>query len=109
MGYTRNKLLGRAILGNLFDSLGHSVIFVEQRTKNFKPISAQYIQNNYGIATGIATPPGPELLTFPCVTHNISWLLSRKMWQPVMLEVRFLPYTKGQYLKNYMTYMLSLN
>ena len=42
MGYARNKLLGRAILGNLFNLLSHSVIFVEWRTKNFKPISAQY-------------------------------------------------------------------
>jgi hypothetical protein len=72
MGYMRNELLGRAILGNLFDSLDHSVIFVEQRTKNFKPISAQYIWNNYGIAT----PPGLKLLTCHCVMRHISWLLS---------------------------------
>ena len=43
------------------------------------------------------TLPGPEWLTFPCVMHNISWLLTQKIWQSVTLKVRFLPYTKGQY------------
>ena len=57
-------------------------------------MSTKYIRNNYGITT----PPGPELLTFPCVTHDISWLLSQKMWQPVTLKVGFLPYTKVQYV-----------
>src|ERR1700683_37529 len=52
---------------------------------------AKYIQINYGTAT-------PKLLTFLCVTHNFSWLLSQKMWQPVTLKVGFLPYTKGQYM-----------
>ena len=52
---------------------------------------AKYIQINYGTAT-------PKLLTFLCVTHNFSWLLSQKMWQPVTLKVGFLPYTKGQYV-----------
>ena len=46
----------------------------------------------------MATLLGPELLTFPCVMHNISWLLCQKVWQPVKLKVRFLPYTKGQYI-----------
>src|ERR1700692_4486206 len=55
---------------------------------------AKYIQNNYGTAT-------PKLLTFLCVTHNFSWLLSQKMWQPVTLKVRFLPYTKGQYVQQF--------
>ena len=75
-----------------------SVIFVEQRTKNFEPISAQYIWNNYGIATGIvATPSKLKLLTCHCVTHHISWLLSKKVWQPVMVKVVLLPYTNEQY------------
>ena len=87
----RNKLLRRLILSNLLNSTC-SVIFVEQKTENFEHMSTKYIQNNYGIAT----PPRLELLTFPCVTHNISWLLSQKMWQHVTLKVGFLPYTKVQ-------------
>jgi hypothetical protein len=42
------------------------VIFVEQRTKNFKQMSTKYIENNY---------------KFPC----------QVMWQHVTLKVRFLP------------------
>ena len=91
MSYVRNKLIRRPILSNFLNSTC-SVIFVEQKTENFEQMSTKYIWNNYGIAT----PPRPELLTFPCVTQNISWLISQKMWQPVMLKVRFIPYTKVQ-------------